>query len=123
MKKNNNKIKGILKFAKEKNKATLLQVENTLKQMLEQQQTITFSQVAKQAQVSRSWLYKNEKIKNKIEAIRKRQNKKQQPNIIIKAEGTQKMEIASLKKRIQKLEQENKKLRSQLEIAYGKMVE
>ena len=116
-------MRGILKFAKEKNKSTLLRVKNTLKQMIEQQEMITFSQVAKQALVSRSWLYKNKIISKKIETIRNQQNKKQKPNMIIKGEGNHKKVIDNLKRRLQKLQQENEKLHRQLEIAYGRMVE
>lgn len=48
----------------------MLRVDETLKKMIKENQVMTFSQVAKQAQVSRAWLYKNDKIKNQIEAIR-----------------------------------------------------
>ena len=116
-------ISGLLKSAKEKNIKTLLRVNETLKKMIGEKQIITFSQVAKQAQVSRAWLYKNDKIKNQIEAIREEQGKKTPVDLVAKNKPDQKIIVAQLKQRIKKLQQENSKLREQIEVIYGKMLE
>jgi len=84
MQKVKREISGLLKSAKEKNIKTLIRVNETLKKMINEKQIITFSQVAKQAQVSRAWLYKNDEIKNQIEAIREEQSKKVPVDLIAK---------------------------------------
>ncbi len=120
---NNRNVSGLLKAAKEKKKTTLLHVELTLKHMLEEQQTINFSHVAKQAKVSRSWLYKNAMIRNKIETIQQQQSKKTSSSGPLRSQYRPKKVVEHLKARIKKLRQENVKLHKQLEAIYGRMSE
>ena len=101
----------------------MLRVDETLKKMIKENQVMTFSQVAKQAQVSRAWLYKNDKIKNQIEAIREMQSKKTATDLAVTDKPDQKIIIEKLKLRIKSAQQENSKLREQIEVIYGKMVE
>ena len=49
-------ISGLLKSAKEKTIKTVSRVKETLEKMIQEKQEITFSQVEKQAQDSRTWL-------------------------------------------------------------------
>ena len=119
----NRDVSGLLKFAKEKNKKTLVHVEQVLKQMLEAQHIITFSHVAKQAQVSRSWLYKNARVREKIETIRQQQSEKMPSSTTPQPQRKQENIVENLKERIKKLQQENTKLHEQLEAIYGRMIE
>jgi len=123
MQKTNRDISGLLKSAKEKNIKTSLHVNKTLKKMIEGKQIITFSHVAKQAQVSRSWLYKNDKIRHQIEDMREKQDKKIPSDFGTGEAHGQRQNSDKLKRRIKKLQQENGKLREQLEVIYGKMLE
>lgn len=123
MKQHKRNIRGILKSAKEKNKNTLLHIESTLKNMIKQKQIITFSHVAKCAEVSRSCLYKNSKIRKKIETIRQQQNKKTMVSTALQPAKSETTIVANLKKQVKKLQLENKKLRKQLETVYGRMIE
>jgi len=116
-------ISGLIKSAKQKSIKTLLRVRETLKKMIGEKQTITFSQVAKQAQVSRAWLYKNDEIKNQIETIRKQQDEKTHIDLISKNKPDQKIIVEQLKQRVKKLQQENSDLREQIAIIYGKMID
>lgn len=116
-------VSGILKFAKEKNKNTVSHVEWTLKQMIKQKQVISFSHVAKRAEVSRSWLYKNAIIRNEIETTRQQQSKKLLSNTGHQPQEKQNEVVENLKKRIKKLQQEKAKLHKQLEAIYGRMIE
>jgi len=116
-------ISGLLKYAQEKNTKTLLRVRATLQEMIKGKQIITFSRVAKQAQVSRPWLYKNDEIKNKIETIRKEQSKITSINFVEKNNSDPKMLIQKLRQRVKSLQQENSELRDQIEVIYGKMLE
>ena len=116
-------ISGLLKSAKEKGNRTTLRVNEILQKMIKEDHVITFSQVAEQAQVSRSWLYKNDKIKNQIETIREKQCKKTAIDLAVTDKPDQKFIIEQLKQRIKKVQQENRILREQIEVIYGKMVE
>lgn len=123
MSKKNRDISGLLKSAKEKNRKTLLHVNKILKEMIMRDEVITFSHVATQAQVSRSWLYKNNKIRMEIETTRALQEQKKPMNSNIKKRRDQTRIISKLEKRIEKLKEENRKLTEQLEAIYGKMIE
>ncbi len=101
----------------------MLRVNETLKKMIKENQIITFSQVAKQATVSRAWLYKNDKIKNQIESIREKQSKKTAIDLAVTDKPEPKIIIEQLKLRLKKAQQENSKLKGQIEVIYGKMIE
>jgi len=119
-------ISGLIKSAKEKSTKTLIRVNATLKKMIGEKQVITFSQVAKQAQVTRAWLYKNDKIRKQIEVIREKQSKKAPLDLVVKNirnKPDQKIVVEQLRQRIKNLQQENSKLREQITIIYGKMLE
>lgn len=126
MPKTKREISGLIKSAKEKSTKTLLRVNETLKKMISEKQVITFSQVAKQAQVTRAWLYKNDKIRNQIEVIREKQSKKTPLDLVaknVKNKPDQKIVVEQLRQRVKNLQQENSKLREQITIIYGKMLE
>ena len=123
MKQHKRNVSGILKFAKEKNKMTIAHIERTLNQMIKKNQEITFSGVAESANVSRSCLYKNSKIRKKIETMRQQQNKKSSSSTDVKSQKKPNKIVGKLEEKIKKLERENKKLHKQLDAVYGKMVE
>jgi len=123
MLKKNRNISGLLKSAKEKNRKTLSHVNKTLKEMIIRNEMITFSHVATQAQVSRSWLYKNNKIRMEIETTRALQEQKKPINSNIKKNPNPTRIISKLEKQIEQLKEKNRKLTEQLEAIYGKIVE
>jgi len=116
-------ISGLLKSAKQKSIKTILRVNETLKKMIMEKQVITFSQVAKQAQVSRPWLYNNDELKNKIEALREKQDQKTPIDFVGKNKSNQKIIVVQLKQRVKILQKENSELREQMAVIYGKMIE
>jgi len=119
-------ISGLIKSAQKKSIKTLLRVNVTLKKMIEEKQIITFSQVAKQAQVTRAWLYKNDGIRSQIEAIREEQSNKEPLDLVVKNvknKADQKIMVYQLQQRIKGLQKENSELREQIAVIYGKMIE
>lgn len=108
----------IVKLAKEKSIKVRNKVEKTISEMALRNEKINFNTVSKKADVSKSWLYKEKDIRERIELLRKRQFTKvsNPPKNKVRSEEVL---IKSLKSRIKELEQENKDLRKQLEKAYG----
>ena len=76
--------------------------------------------VAEKANFSRTYLYQNKEIKERIESLRIQSfSPKSIPSKVRPSESSKDTIIATLKKRIEKLDRENYALRSHLEIAYG----
>lgn len=114
-------ISGLLDKAIEKKEKTLKKVEQTIKQMIKTQQKINFNSVAANAQVSKTYLYKNQDIKERIQHLRSQQegttNIKQVKRNV--SDQSKDVIIASLRKRVKELEKENNELREQVKINYG----
>ncbi|RBP30137.1 hypothetical protein DET55_10445 [Bacillus mycoides] len=86
-------------------------------------QNINFNSVASEAGVAKATFYKNTGMRERIESLRQQQaqvsTKKQ-----IKRETDENNKdaiIASLKRKIKKLDEENKELREQLKFAYAEV--
>lgn len=108
----------IVKLAKEKSIKVRNKVEKTISEMALQNEKINFNTVSKKANVSKSWLYKEKDIRERIELLRNQQITKVS-NPPKKRNRSEEILIKSLKSRIKDLEQENKKLKKQLEKAYA----
>lgn len=112
----------IVKLAKEKSKEVRNRVEKTLSEMSLKNERINFNSVSQRAQVSKSWLYKEHDIRERIEVLRERQIKATY-NTPKKSTRSEEVLIKSLKKRIKELEEENSKLKNQLERSYSQYFE
>lgn len=112
----------IVKLAKKKSIKVRNRVEKTISEMSLKNETINFNAVSKRAQVSKSWLYKEKDIRERIETLRNQQVGKAY-NPPKKSPQSNDVLIRSLKDRIKELEQENVKLKKQLERAYGEYFE
>lgn len=122
----------IVSLAKEKTEVKKQKVIETINQMLENEEKITFYSVYQKAGVSKSFVYNNKEIREIIEQHRKLPSKKTQSkdakDVIIES---QKRKIKELEKEIkkyqkdelwkekyEKLYEENQQLKKQLEKAY-----
>ena len=117
-------IDGLLKSAKEKANASEKRAGEAIRTLLKTGQPINFSTVAKAAQVSVAWLYRNEKMKQRIDHLRRQyrnQNKLQIPVVERLSDASKDSVIATLKLRIKELTDENQVMRRQLEVAYGQI--
>ena len=127
--KNTNKI---VTLAKEKSDEKKQKVIDTINKMIESGEKITFYSVYQKAGVSKSFVYNNKVIREVIEQHRKNPTKRSQSkdakDVIIES---QKRRIKELEKEInvlekdemwkekyEKLNEENKQLKTQLEKAY-----
>lgn len=117
--------KGINEYAKNKTKMTLDKVDKAIRELSLKEEKINFNSVCNLSGVSKTFLYKNEDIKQRIEELRNKQINKSM-NQRAKYDKTAKAKdiiIIAKDKKIKELEEENKKLKEQLEIIRGKLYE
>lgn len=122
----------IVLMAKEKTEERKQKVIETVNKMIENKEKITFYSVYQKAGVSKSFIYKNEDLRKLIESYRqspiKRVQSKDAKDIIIDSQKSKINELEKLikvhqkdelwKEKFEKLNEENKQLKLQLEKAY-----
>lgn len=116
---------GIKKHAKLKTEKTIQKVEETIKKMIKKQIKINFNSVSAESGVSKAFLYRNTELRDQIETLRKQQEglpsiKQVKRNM---SDASKDVIIASLRKRVKDLENENKEIKEQLKIQFGRIYE
>ncbi len=113
---------GIVEAAKKKKKATAERTEKAIQQLIKENKPINFHSVAKAANVSVPWLYKEIEIKERIQQLREQQKLK------IKLDEGRKPSTASkdaiivaLRNKIKQKNKEIDELKEQLKMAYGQI--
>ncbi|MBU7076850.1 transposase [Staphylococcus aureus] len=104
---------------KHKSKKTREKVDKAFAKFSIEVKVINFNSIAKEANVSKSWLYKEHDIRQRIESLRERQIT---ANVVSKPKKSSRSEeilIKTLKRRVMELEKENKKLQNQIQKLYG----
>ncbi|EOQ08747.1 hypothetical protein KOY_05237 [Bacillus cereus VDM021] len=103
--------------------ATYQKVDEAIQRLLRACEPINFNSVASEAGVAKATLYNNVEIRKQIESLRKQQSQIPTPKQIKREmdENNKDAIIASLKRKIKKLEEENKKFREQLKVAYAEV--
>lgn len=117
--------KGLKKYAEEKTKITLEKVDKAIRELSLNGEKVNFNSVAIVSGVSKTFLYNNEDVKKRIEGLRQQQVSKEM-NQRAKYDKTAKSKdiiIMAKDKKNKELEEENKKLKEQLEILRGKLYE
>ena len=113
---------GMVKAAKKKREAAIERTDKAIKQLIKENQPINFHSVAKAANVSVPWLYKEIEIKERIQQLREQQRLKVKLDEGRKTSTASKDAIiATLKKKIKQQDEEIKQLREQLKVAYGQV--
>lgn len=117
--------KGLNEYAKKKTQLTLEKVDKAIRELSLTDQKINFNSVCNLSSVSKTFLYNNEDMKKRIEELRDKQVSKE-VNKRAKYDKTAKSKdiiIMAKDKKIKDLQEENRKLKEQLEIVRGKMYE
>lgn len=113
-----------LKQIHESRKAiTMSKVDEAIKRLVRANQGINFNSVASEARVSKATLYNNVTLRERIETLRQQQLKSPSAKQIKYEmnENSKDTIIESLKRKIKRLEYENKDLRNQLKVAYAEV--
>ena len=117
--------KGLKEYALQRSKMALDKVDKAIRELSLTEQKINFNSVSQLSGVSKTFLYNNDEIKKRIEELRDKQVSKT-INQRAKYDKTSKSKdiiIMAKDKKIKELEEENKKLKEQLEVLRGKLYE
>ncbi|ESU34184.1 hypothetical protein G3A_02635 [Bacillus sp. 17376] len=111
----------LLRSIEDKKQKAKQKVESTIKEMIKQNEKINFNSVSAKSGVSKPFLYKYIEIKSRIETLRKQEEKLDSPNQVKRnmTEHSKDVIIASLRKKVKHLEEENKKLKDQLKVDWA----
>ncbi|PGS46042.1 DUF6262 family protein [Bacillus sp. AFS041924] len=111
----------LLRSIEDKKQKTKQKVEYTIKEMIKQKEKINFNSVSAKSGVSKPFLYKYSDIRSRIETLRMQEEKLDTPKQVKRnmTEQSKDVIIASLRKKIKHLEDENKKLREQLRVDWA----
>ncbi|MBN1047084.1 transposase [Clostridium botulinum] len=117
--------KGLKEYALQRSKMTIEKVDKAIRELSLTEQKINFNSVSQLSGVSKTFLYNNEDVKKRIEELRNKQVNKviNQRAKYDKTSKSKDIIIIAKDKKIKELEQENKKLKEQLEVLRGKLYE
>ncbi|MCF7624518.1 DUF6262 family protein [Peribacillus castrilensis] len=108
---------------KDRRTATTNKVDEAIQRLVRANENINFNSVASEAGVAKATLYNNLVLRERIETLRQ-----QQAIVPSKKQVQRKMNdnnkdalIDSLKRKIKRIEQENKDLKGQLKVAYAEI--
>ncbi|MFD0827587.1 DUF6262 family protein [Neobacillus sp. M.A.Huq-85] len=113
-----------LKQIHESRKAiTMSKVDEAIKRLVRANQGINFNSVASEAGVAKATLYNNATLRERIETLRKQQIKSPSAKQVKYEmnENNKDAIIDSLKRKVKRLDHENKDLRDQLKVAYAEV--
>jgi sulfite reductase beta subunit-like hemoprotein len=121
---------GLLAHAQRKSQQTQQRVHQAIDQLLKEQQMVNFNSVAKAANVTKSYLYAHEDVRERIEALRAKlgqerleRQRAERWQHQARTDKTKDVLLTAKDRRIKALEAENRKLKEELKVAYGKLYE
>ncbi|GAE01509.1 transposase [Clostridium sporogenes] len=96
-------------------------VDKAIQRLIKTQNAINFNSVANESGVTKKTLYDNEDIRERIETLRYQQSQVPTPSQVKREMNDNNRDaiIASLKRKIKRLEEENKELKEQLKVNYA----
>lgn len=117
--------KGLKEYAKQRSQMALDKVDKAIRELSLTEQKINFNNVSQFSGVSKTFLYNNQEIRKRIEELRDKQVSKtiNQRAKYDKNSKSKDIIIMAKDKKIKELEEENKKLKEQLEVLRGKLYE
>jgi predicted nuclease with TOPRIM domain len=102
---------------------TYQKVDDAITRLMRVNESINFNSVANEAGVAKATLYNNSELRERIETLRQRQTEDPTRKQIKRNmnEGNKDALIQSLKRKVKKLEEENKQLKEQVKMAYAEV--
>ncbi len=121
---------GLLAYAQRKAEETQKRVHQAIDRLLREQQTVNFNTVAKAANVTKSYLYAHQDVRERIDALRIQQGQErieqqwtERQQHQARTDKTKEVLLAAKDRRIKALEAENRQLKEELKVARGKLYE
>lgn len=113
---------GLKKYAQEKKRLAYEKVDIAIRNINKNKGVINFNAISEVSGVSKTFLYKNAEIRNRIEELRKQQSNVDafKPSKKTMTESSKDILLSAKNKRIKELETENKHLKEQLMVLRGK---
>ena len=100
-------------------------VDEAITRLLRDHQTVNFNTVAKAAGVSKTYLYSQPQLRDRIEALRQQEREQTVRERVAhptgKTDAGKDLVILAKERRIKELEEENRKLKQQLKTALGRV--
>ncbi|MEK3905782.1 DUF6262 family protein [Oceanobacillus sp. FSL W7-1309] len=102
---------------------TRKKVDEAIQRLIRANENINFNSVAEEAGVAKATLYNNTEIRERIGLLRQQNSQIPTPKQLKREinDNNKNAIIESLKRKIKKLEDDNKQLREQLKVAYGEV--
>jgi hypothetical protein len=102
---------------------TFKKVDEAIQRLIRASESINFNNVASEAGIAKATLYNHQELRERIESLRQQQGRAPTPKQIkrVMDDNNKDALIASLQRRIKKLDNENKELREQLKLAYAEV--
>ncbi|HHY2677046.1 DUF6262 family protein [Bacillus cereus] len=107
---NFNREEQLRQLHEKRKQTTKIKVEEAIKRLAKISKAINFNSVAEEAGVSKATLYNHPELKERIKFLRNQQEKAFEDSRIKRDESNQNAIIASLKRKIEKLEKRKKEL-------------
>lgn len=115
-------VEGLRKSAELRHQQATQRAEEGIRRLLQEGRPVNFNTVAEVAHVSTAWLYQQSRVRERIEHLREKHNKRTVPSSKTRASDASKESmLASLRLRLKQLEAENRDLRQQIEVLYGQL--
>ncbi len=115
---------GLVAHAHERKEQKRKRVDEVITRLLREQKAINFNSVSKAAGVSKTYLYGQPQLRDRIEALRQQEREQIVRERIARPTGKtdagKDLVILAKERRIKELEEENRKLKQQLKTALGK---
>jgi hypothetical protein len=116
-----NRLEHLKQLHEKRRETTIKKVDEAIKRLIKAKEVINFNSIANEAGVSKATLYNNGDIRVRIEKLRSQQVNVANPKQIKREidENNKDAIIASLTRRVKKLEEENQQLKKQIKISYS----
>ena len=118
---------GLVAHAHQRKEEKRKRVDDAITCLLREHKAINFNTVAKEAGVSKAYLYTQPLFRDRIEALRQQQQEQQIREKVTRPTGKtdagKDLVILAKERRIKELEEENRKLKQQLKGVLGKAYE
>jgi Family of unknown function (DUF6262) len=118
-------IAGLVAHAQLRKEEKCKRVEGAITRLLRDHQIVNFNTVAKAADVSKTYLYGQPQLRDRIEALRQQEREQTVRERVArptgKTDAAKDLVILAKERRIKELEEENRKLKQQLKAALGKV--
>jgi Family of unknown function (DUF6262) len=115
---------GLAAHAKQRSEEKQKRVDEAITRLLQEQQAINFNSVAKAAGVSKAYLYSQPRLRGRVEALRQQETEKVVRERVVRTAGktdaSKDLVILAKERRIKELEEENRRLKKDLQVALGK---